>query len=84
MQQQHEGILIRDGTEGWREIRCQRSYKGKTCNRIIARGRLEVCEIEIQCERCRKYTILRASRPNLAPLDGLCGDRHALSHTAPR
>ena len=74
----------RSDTDAWSDFRCQRNYKGKTCGRIIARGRFEVGELELECPRCRKYTILRASRPNAAPPDGLLGDRHALSQSAPR
>ena len=71
--------------DSWIDYRCQRSFKGKTCNRIIARGRLEIGVMELECPRCKKYTILRASRPNAAPHDGLLGeDRHAPTQTAPR
>lgn len=55
------------------EIRCP------NCNKVIARGVLEMGLMELQCHttRCKTMVILRALRPNQAPHDGLCGDRHA-------
>ena len=50
----------------WTDYRCQRNYKGKTCSRIIARGHLEIGVMELECPRCKKYTIPRASRPQLS------------------
>lgn len=48
-----------------------------TCDRLLAKAVLIAGEIEIKCPRCKTCHILRASRPNLAPHDGLLGDRHA-------
>ena len=60
------------------EIRCG------SCGRLLAKGSMELGEIVISCPRCKTRHILRASRPNAAPPDGLQGDRHAPSQTAPR
>lgn len=48
-----------------------------TCDRLLAKAALVAGEIEIKCPRCKTCHILRASRPNPAPQDGLYGDRHA-------
>ena len=53
------------------DIRCG------NCNRLLAKGAVEVGEIELLCPRCKTRSILRASRPNPALQDGLHGDRHA-------
>ena len=55
------------------EIRCPR------CNKLLAKGVLDVGIIEFQCPggKCNKRKIiLRATRPSLAPHDGLHGDSH--------
>ncbi|MDR3176654.1 MAG: Com family DNA-binding transcriptional regulator [Desulfovibrio sp.] len=57
------------------EIRC------RECSKLLATGNLEAGEIVLSCPRCGTRHILRASRPNAAPPDGLQGDRHAPSHT---
>lgn len=54
------------------EIRCQ------VCKRLLARADVEVGALELYCSRCKITFYLRASRPNLAPHDGLHGDRHDL------
>lgn len=53
------------------EIRCG------NCNRLLAKGVMEAGQIQIFCPRCKTRHILRASSPNLAPHDGLCGDSYA-------
>lgn len=52
------------------EIRC------RGCNRLIARGIMEAGELELHCPRCKTRVHLWASRPSLAPHDGLHGDRY--------
>ena len=52
------------------------------CQRLLARGHLEAGEIELCCPRCKNRIVLRATRPNLAPPDGLYGDRHASSQSS--
>jgi Mu-like prophage protein Com. len=60
------------------EIRCPK------CNKIIARGVLEKGLLELKCytTRCGTKILLRASRPNIALLDGLHGDRYAREHSS--
>ncbi len=60
------------------EIRCG------NCGRLLATGNMELGEIVIACPRCKTRHILRASRPNFAPHDGLYGDRHVQSHSEQR
>lgn len=57
------------------KVRCLR------CGRLLARGWMEVGDLEIHCPRCKAVYTLRASRPNQAPHDGLYGDRHDLKKT---
>ena len=47
------------------------------CNKLLAKGRMEAGELELVCPRCKPRILLRASRPNTAPHDGLLGDRYA-------
>ena len=47
------------------------------CNKLLAKGHMEAGEIELFCPRCKSRIILRAISPNLAPQDGLYGDRNA-------
>lgn len=51
-------------------------YRCRECNRLLARGVIEVGEIELWCPRCKIQVHLRASRPSQAPHDGLYEDRH--------
>ena len=47
------------------------------CNKLLAKGRMEAGELELVCPRCKTRILLRASRPNTAPHDGLHnGDRY--------
>ena len=48
-----------------------------TCNKLLAKGHLDAGEIELLCPRCKTRILLRASRPSLAPHDGLYGEHHA-------
>jgi len=52
------------------------------CDKLLAKGCLELGEIEFLCPRCKSRTVLRATRPNLAPQDGLYGDRHASNQSS--
>lgn len=54
------------------EIRCHgRKRNGEPCKKMLARGIIESGEVEFLCPRCGTYLILRATRPNCAPHDGL-------------
>lgn len=59
-----------DTSKTIQDIRCG------NCNKLLARGSMDAGEIELVCPRCKTRLVLRASRPNLAPQDGLYGDRH--------
>lgn len=59
------------------------SIRCKNCNKLLARGILDLGEIEIQCPRCKTRNTLRASRPNTAPHDGLFGDNHVVCSSYP-
>ena len=52
-----------------------------SCGKLLARGNLVVGDIELVCFRCNSILTLRAMRPNLAPHDGLSGDRYAPPHS---
>ena len=52
-------------------------FRCGNCDRLLATGTLEAGDIELVCHRCGTRCTLRALRPNLAPHDGLLGDRHA-------
>jgi len=52
------------------------------CNKLLAKGYIEVGEIELFCPRCKSRTILRAISPNTAPHDGLYGDRYACNQAS--
>ncbi|CAK7007761.1 MAG: Com family DNA-binding transcriptional regulator [Bilophila wadsworthia] len=65
-----------DTTKSNTDIRCG------NCHRLLARGDVQAGVIELVCPRCKTRLILRASRPNLAPQDGLYGDRHARTSEA--
>ena len=47
------------------DIRCG------NCDKLLAKGSVEAGTIELLCPRCKTRHILRASRPNFAPHDGL-------------
>ncbi|MFR8054173.1 MAG: P-type conjugative transfer ATPase TrbB [Bilophila wadsworthia] len=70
----HERAM--DTTKSNTDIRCG------NCHRLLARGDVQAGVIELVCPRCKTRLILRASRPNLAPQDGLYGDRHARTSEA--
>jgi Mu-like prophage protein Com. len=53
------------------------------CDKLLAKGCMELGEIEFLCPRCKSRTVLRATRPNLAPQDGLYGDRYARTEFSP-
>ncbi len=59
------------------EIRCG------NCNRLLARSSMEAGEVELFCPRCKIITIVRATRPEQAPHDGLCGESHARTSVFP-
>ena len=60
------------------EIRCG------NCNKLLAIGAMQAGEIEILCSRCKTCNLLRAASPNLAPQDGLHGDRYARESIPPQ
>jgi len=60
------------------DVRCEK------CGRLLARVKLESGMVELVCPKCKIKQIVRASRPNTAPPDGLQGDRHAPTQTIPR
>ncbi len=67
------------------EIRCPgRKSNGQPCNRLLAKGAVEVGEVELFCPYCKNRFLLRATRPNHAPHDGLqTGDCHVLEESRP-
>jgi phage FluMu protein Com len=60
------------------DVRCEK------CGRLLARVKLESGMVELVCPKCKIKQIVRASRPNIAPHDGLKGDRHAQAHSEQR
>ena len=60
------------------DVRCEK------CGRLLARVKIVVGLVELVCSKCKIKQIVRASRPNTAPPDGLQGDRHAPLHTVQR
>ena len=65
-----------DTTKSNTDIRCG------NCHRLLARGDVQAGVIELVCPRCKTRLIVRASRPNLAPPDGLLRKSHVRASEA--